>query len=212
MSTELLITGTVIGYAGAAYAAWHFLRKRRLERERKDLEFVSQVVSALSNKSIKTFDDISDLYMGFFLGRESDFPNVHRIATLLRRAKLNVSVSKENAAGTNAQSLELINKLLATAKEHEKEQRAKAPFSGVPSPERSLLEDVREVSGARDNQFIQDKLSELATAIKIRQDTVEKLGEEKGRSLKWAKWGVAGTVFFSLLSIGITYYFSVGTS
>ena len=204
LSFETQIIGIVTAYAIGGGFLWKLIQKRKLERERKDLEFVSHLTTALGKGAVKNFEDISDLYLGFFIKAELDGPSANRIATLLRRAKLNISTS----GALQENSLALINDLLLTAKEHEKEQKAKAPFSGVPSPERSLLEDIREISGAKTNAFIQDKLSELATAIKIRQETVDQLGEEKGRSLKWAKWGFVGTVFFSLLSIILTYYFS----
>lgn len=207
-SEELFVSGVLAGYAVTAYSIWKYVKWRRLEREKKEKEFVAHLISALQNDALKKFDDVEDLYIGFFKGKETDTLDAHRLSVLLKQVKLSVSSETIRDESLRSNYLTTINDLLEKGKEREQEQRAKAPFSGVPSPERSLLDDVREVSGAKDNPFIQDKLIELASAIKIRQETVEVLGEEKGRSLKWAKWGLFGTVFFSLLSIGITYYFS----
>jgi hypothetical protein len=201
--------GTQIALVIGAYAIlmvvlWQIIQHKKKKREKKESEFVSTLVESIRNESINNNLDLNDLYLAFFKDKQVDTPSPHELAQLLRRVKLYFSTEKP----LDKKSLEYTNELLVVVKEQEIEERAKAPFSGVPSPERSLLDDIREVSGAKTEPFIQDKLSELASAIKIRQDTIDKLGEENGRSLKWAKWGVFGTVAFSILSIVITYYYS----
>lgn len=211
MSDTLLITGTVLAYAAGAGGLYWFIRRRRIERERKEKEFVDKLVLAIGNDAIKSINDIKDLYYGFFHGGESPLSEIHRIGLLLSKVKLILSSENITEPNKRTEFLSIVNHLLSEEQALAKAEKAKAPFSGVPSPERPLLEDLREISGAKENQFIQDKLGELASAIKIRQETVEKLSEEKGQSLKWAKWGLFGTVTFSLLSILITYYFSTST-
>jgi predicted DsbA family dithiol-disulfide isomerase len=75
-----------------------------------------------------------------------------------------------------------------------------APFSGTPMPERQLLEEVSELATA-DRAAAGTKLAALAKAIRIRQDTVERLDRERGLSLRLARWGWLGTVGFSVLAI-----------
>jgi hypothetical protein len=74
------------------------------------------------------------------------------------------------------------------------------PFSGTPEAERQLLEDILKLAG-EDTSRVRPKLDGLAMEIRIRQDTVERLGWESGRSLKLARWGWFGTVAFSILSV-----------
>jgi hypothetical protein len=74
------------------------------------------------------------------------------------------------------------------------------PFSGTPEPERQLLEAVLELATENTRRVV-PKLDALAKAIRIRQDAVEQLGKESGRSLRLARWGWLGTAGFSILSI-----------
>jgi hypothetical protein len=62
------------------------------------------------------------------------------------------------------------------------------------------LQEALELA-AEDTRKVDPKLDALAKAIRIRQDTVEQLGRESGRSLKLARWGWLGTAVFSILSI-----------
>lgn len=203
----------LMGYALAAYAVsglfvYLWVKYKRIESKRNENEFVNSTIVAIENDAINSIDDIKDLYFGFFGTPGSGLAEIHQLGLLLAKVKLNISSSKISDPSRRKEFLILVNKILDEEKVLSKEEQDKAPFSGVPSPERSLLEDLREITGAREKQFIQDKLGELATAITIRKETVDKLSEEKGQSLRWAKWGLFGTVFFSLLSIVITYYYS----
>ena len=88
-----------------------------------------------------------------------------------------------------------------------KEEEKRVPFYGTPDLERSLLEDILEIT-ASDKELINVKLTRLAELIKARQDTINVLGEEKGEARKLAYWGLAGSVVFGMVSIilGIVQY------
>lgn len=202
-----------MGYALAFYAAlgiavYFWIKHKRIKRAKDEQEFVNNIVAAIENDAISNIEDIKDLYFGFFGLSSSGLAEIHQLGLLLAKVKLHISSNKDSDPSRRKDFLLLLNKVLDEERVLSKEEHDKAPFSGVPSPERSLLEDLREITGAREKQFIQDKLGELATAITIRKETVDKLSQEKGQSLRWAKWGLFGTVFFSLLSIVITYFYS----
>jgi len=118
------------------------------------------------NDAIESIKDIKDLYYGFFQGSESLLSEIHKIGLLLSKVKLILSSENITEPNKRADFLLIVNQLLSEERVLAKEEKAKAPFSGVPSPERSLLDDLREITGAKENQFIQDKLGELASAIK----------------------------------------------
>jgi hypothetical protein len=79
-------------------------------------------------------------------------------------------------------------------------ERLCVPFSGTPEPERQILADLLQVP-PEDKTKVAATLEALAAAIRFRQDTLEWLGRQSGRSLRLARWGWYATLGFSILSI-----------
>src|SRR4030042_1549501 len=191
----------VIAYAGAMVVLLVWLKKRRKEREKRDTEFVSSLVKAIQNGSIQHLKDVNDLFCAFFKVIRQEYIEADRIGLFLRRTKHTISVEMLDPGKQRSALLDIVNSLITKNEEILANERQRLPFSGVPSHERSLLEDILQLSSSEDKAYVREKLENLASAIKIRQETINQLSEEKGRSLKWAKWGVFGTIVFSLISI-----------
>jgi hypothetical protein len=98
------------------------------------------------------------------------------------------------------ENIQVLRELLAVNQRTLEVELQCVPFSGTPEPERQLLEAVLELA-AENTRRVGPKLDALAKAIRIRQDAVEQLGKESGRSLRLARWGWLGTAGFSILSI-----------
>lgn len=99
----------------------------------------------------------------------------------------------------------LIKNFIESSNDRYQKENRKVPFTGASTPERGLLTEVLELTD-KSNEFILNKLKDLSNAIVVRQETINDLSDEKGRSLKWAKWGVSGTVIFSAISIALTLF------
>lgn len=203
MEFKLTIVGVLLLYGAVIWATFAFIRYRKKRREEKDNKFVELVIKAINKSSIETIEDIQDYYRAYF-----DQPNLsiidhERMAQLLRKASLKIGTSEGVKNSDNAG--QFIRGMLSASQSVVQEEEKKVPFSGTPTPERGLLEDVLELT-QNERPILRTKLDELAKAIRIRQETVDKLSEEKGESLKWAKRGLWGTVLFSAISIAITIW------
>ncbi|MBA3016553.1 MAG: hypothetical protein KJ550_00795 [Proteobacteria bacterium] len=96
--------------------------------------------------------------------------------------------------------LVVLRELIETLNESLSAEERRVPFYGTPEQERDLLEDILELTTA-DRDIVNSKLSRLAELIRVRQDTVNTLGEEKGKARKLAAWGLTGTIIFGVLSV-----------
>jgi len=74
------------------------------------------------------------------------------------------------------------------------------PFSGTPELERGILGELLELP-VEDKSKVAAKLDALAKAIRFRQDTLDRLGEESSRSLRMARWGWYGALALALLVV-----------
>jgi hypothetical protein len=163
---------------------------------------------ALKNCTLNSLQDVDDFYFAFFNKLDGSSYDYDRISHFLIKLKLEVSTIEKTIDDKNNRKtlLECVQKIIDENEELIKKKKKQVPFSGVPSQERSLLNDIMEISNASEKVILQEKLNELASAIKIRQETINQLSEEKGLSLKWAKRGLFGTVLFSLISIALTIF------
>ena len=206
-----------VGGGAAAFVAYvvvgtvmlNRFRQRRMEREEQEgkheEEFIQLLEQAMRNDAIAGLDDIHDLYEGHFRqGAVENWQHKH-VTALLKRSIVHLSKLPISKIG-NAPRANYLRLMKHAAVESDKlfqQAQQLVPFSGVPDPERGLLTDIT-LLVPKETPGVSEKLRELAASVKGRQDTMSMLAEEKGQSLKWAKWGLFGTVFFSAVSILIT--------
>jgi hypothetical protein len=195
------IAPIIAGYGAVVAGVLLYLRYARRRRRERDATFGSTLRNGVLNGSIRTMHDVEAFYSAFYDSPQLQIRDQEVIGLALRRVLMTPS-----HPGT-PDSKEHIDRLLPTVRdliaEHDKqmqEVRRELPFAGTPSPERELLQDVVALAGG-DHALIDSKLGELGKAVRIRQETIDRLSDEKGQSLRWAKWGTIGTVVFSLASI-----------
>ncbi len=203
-TTQVWALGTLGVIAYVAAVLWfiaRFRRRREEEKARDDL-FVSQVIACVRNGSVESIDHISDLYSSHFSARVDSLTHLNHLSHLLRKSIAKIASASE-VGDSNHKLIERLPSLrqyLSANEERVQQEELRLPFSDAPHPERQLLEDILEMTKS-DKELVRTKLSELGKAIRIRQDTVDRLGTESHQSLVWAKWGLAGTVVFSVVSI-----------
>jgi len=202
-----VIVIAIILFIGFLWYIIYDVHKRRKKETQLENDFIQVIESSLGNDSIQDLKDVDDLYLGIYEGHHIRFNERSEIVLFLRKVKKSVSTRSEGKHGKRPEQLILINKLLLIAEEELKKEEQKVPFAGVPKPERSFLEDIYEISNTENKTIIMDKLNELASAIKVREQESNKYIDEQGVSLKLAKRGLLATISFSLVSIGLAIFF-----
>lgn len=194
----------IFGFGGFIW----YLEKKKQERKKKEVEFVGILLSAFNNSAIKDSSDLISFYESQFGVARQKIKMYSDIHLLLAQAQVKISSAAPNSAEQNLVSRidelrQLGNSVNALLREEEKRE----PFYGTPDIERSLLEDILELT-ASDKDVVNAKLIRLAELIKARQDTIDVLGEEKGKARKLAYWGLAGSVVFGIASLilGVMQY------
>ena len=214
MSFELTWMGSgaaaaFVGYVVAGTFALNKVRQRRIEKdveeEKKEEGFIHILEQSFRNNAVNSLSDVHDIYLGYFHEAKVHGWKHNLVTQLLRRFVVHVSTLSRVQLADEDRSyfLKLIKEAISESEALLEESQQIAPFAGTPDPERGLLTDIALLASA-ESAGVSSKLRELATVIRGRQETMDGLAEEKGKSLKWAKWGVFGTVFFSALSILIT--------
>jgi len=175
----------------------------RMRRRQATLRstFVKQLLRELANKAIQDIGDVHNSYRAFFGIGALKASHLEEIAEFLRRAMEGIASAPQGPADARLrENTQVLRGLLGANQRALEVERQCVPFSGSPEPERQLLEDLLRLT-VEDKTKVSAKLDALARAIRIRQDTVERLGRESGRSLRLARWGWFGTAGFSILSI-----------
>lgn len=197
---------TLLASAAVVLSAVFLTELSRLERMRRRrdnprLDFLKKLLRGVANRSIKDVSDLYKAYRTFFGIAALRASHLEEIADFVRRAMVRIPLAPHGRSDAREhENLQVLRELLAANQRALEVELQCVPFSGTPEAERQLLEDILELTG-EDKSRVRPKLDALATAIRIRQDTVERLGWECGRSLRLARWGWFGTVAFSIVSV-----------
>jgi hypothetical protein len=177
------------------------LERMRRRRDNPRLDYLTRLLRGVAKRSIKDIGDLYKSYRAFFGVAALRASHLEEIADFLRRATVRIpSAPPGRSDAPSHEDLQVLLELLAANRRALEVEQQCVPFSGTPEAERQLLEDILKLAG-EDTSRVRPKLDGLAMEIRIRQDTVERLGWESGRSLKLARWGWFGTVAFSILSV-----------
>jgi hypothetical protein len=199
---SVLSGAVVLAYGLGMWLWWRSVVRRRERYRQQEVAFVPILLGAARNGAALALADVIDLYRAHF---EEDNPGaIHsHLSKLLRRAELAIAAQGIHVVAADLkEALPLLRKFLSENEVLVREEEVRIPFSGTPSPERQLLQDVLELT-AGDRDIVRSKLTEIAHAVTVRQDTIQRLGEEGRQSLRWAKLGLVGTVVFSMISIAL---------
>ncbi len=198
---SILLAGVTI-----ALSAVFLIELLRIERMRRSpansrSAFLKKLLRGVTNKAIQDIRDVHDFYRAFLGIGALRASHLEEIAEYLRRAMAGIASAPQGPSDARLhENAQMLRELLAANQRALEVELQCVPFSGAPEPERQLLEDILELT-AEDRTRVSAKLDTLARAIRIRQDTVERLGRESDRSLRLARWGWLGTMGFSILSL-----------
>lgn len=214
MSSELELKLTlgflILLAAGGPLLAYLIDKKIRKSRDLKiqhlTQELKSSILNAIKNDALNNLKDVEDYYASVFANSlildDEHYPTL----SALLDAKLQLATA-DYVITERAAWITKLDELISTLNEKHAEKIRKAPFSGIPDPERGLLEDLYEITNAKTDNFVFSKLEELASTITLRRKESEKYIDEKQESLKLAKRGLWATIVFSIVSILLAIYF-----
>jgi hypothetical protein len=173
--------------------------RRRHANPRSD--FLDTLLRGLASGAIKDISDAHNSYRAFFGIGILRASHLEEIADALRGAMSRMASGPGGSSDARRQKrIQVVRELLAVNQRALEVELQCVPFSGAPEPERQHLEEILHLVGEDKTRF-GPKLDALAKAIRIRQDSVERLHGESGRALRLARWGWVGTAGFSILSI-----------
>jgi hypothetical protein len=209
----LFAAGSILlAVMGAAVSAVFLAELARFERVRRRharprSDYLRKLVRGLARQRIRDLGDVHNSYRAFFGVDVLRGSHLEEVAEFLQGAMLwTVSTPQGLSHGRPQVRAQTLRELLAVNQRALEVELMRVPFSGTPDPERRILEEVLALTVA-DGSEATAKLHALAKAIRIRQDAVERLGRERGRSLRSARWGWYGTLAFAILSavLGVIY-------
>jgi hypothetical protein len=202
-----LFVGVAMLFAAVAagLSAVFLVELRRFERIRwrqasPRLEFLKRLLRGLARRRIKGIGDVHQSYRAFFGVGVLRSSHLGEIAEFLEQAMRRIASGPQGAPGGRLEAkIESLHELLAANQRVLEVERMCVPFSGTPESEREVLEELLELP-VEDKTKVTAKLDALAKAIRFRQDLVERLGYERDRSVKLARWGCYGALVLAILS------------
>jgi hypothetical protein len=205
---SVVIVGASILLAGVAIPlSAVFLRElsriARMRRRRDDprTDFLKRLLPGVANGALKDINDVHNAYRMFFGIGSLRASHLEEIGDFLRTAMARIASGPQGSLEARAHGkIQVLRELLAVNQRTLEVELQCVPFSGTPEPERQVLEEVLEIAAA-DTKRVGPRLDALAKGIRIRQEAMEKLGRESGRTLRLATWGWLGTAGFSILSV-----------
>jgi len=198
---SILLAGMATLFSAVFLRELSRLARMRRRRDNPRADFLKRLLPGVASRTIQDIGDVHNAYRMFFGVGTLRASHLEEIADFLRTAMARMTSAPQGSSETRSQeNIQVLRELLAVNQRTLEVELQCVPFSGTPEPERQLLEAVLELA-AENTRRVGPKLDALAKAIRIRQDAVEQLGKESGRSLRLARWGWLGTAGFSILSI-----------
>lgn len=110
------------------------------------------------------------------------------------------SVKSEDFPEVRDRSLGLLDEV----RREQSQLQQREPFNDIQDPEKSLLIDIfYEIDGTK--SVVRQKVIQLSNIIKIKHQDILKLQSENSRAATWTRWGTAGTIFFGILSLVLSF-------
>lgn len=198
---SILLAGMAVPLSAVFLRELSRLARTRRRRDNPRSDFLKRLLPGVATRAIQDISDVHTAYRIFFGIGTLRASHLDEIADFLRTAMVRIASAPQGSSEARSkENIQVLRELLAVNQRTLEVELQCVRFSGTPEPERRLLEEVLELA-TTDTRQVGPKLDALAKAIRIRQDAVERLGWESGRSLGLARWGWLGTAGFSILSI-----------
>lgn len=171
--------------------------------------FLRKLLRGVSRRAFRDIGDVHHAYRVFFGVGVLRSSHLEEIREFLERAMHRIPSAPEGPPdGPSQAKLASLRELHAANQRALEVERMCVPFSGTPELERGILGELLELP-AEDRTRVTVKLDALARAIRFRQDTLDRLEDESGRSLRVARWGWHAALALAIL-VGILGFLCLG--
>lgn len=190
------------------------------EFEERELAFSETLLKAIELDTIKTLEDVIQLYKGVYNLYSEDLSHKKNLSKLLRSFLIRMMKNDFNTRNFldgyyyNSKSDEKkplninILKWKTNILDFIKENDELAPYSNLPDTERTVLIDITAFNEKDDHEAILRKVNELANIlieknrhVKENDKYTEKLEKMNKWSVPMAVMGIVLTIFFGVLSM-----------
>lgn len=195
--------------------ATYLLKRYRLRAQERDarrkLAFFAALGDGLRNGTIKTLGDLVNVYKGVRDLSSEDLTYRPHLSRWLREYLVSLVSGRVNRVPFYYRHLDEEEGAKLSDDDRQKykdlvtkfieENDSSSPYADLPGIERSIITDISTYAGAQNTDGIMRKLSELASAIQAREDTVSRVQATNRWSVPLAVVGLALTVLFGVLSL-----------
>jgi hypothetical protein len=187
--------GTIVYIAvGLLLISWwrHRLEARRQAAKQAEDRVQNALVEGILKNLICTVEDAEDVYVAEWGAEYFLFSRASGLDQALRKAKVAL-ISSGGNANDLTKAITTLNRLLQDSKQATSAKQRKSPLANVPSPERELLEDLRQQVSDPNSDYVADKLEKLGGAIRERRRVVDKISGD-----------LATQSIYTRISLGVT--------
>lgn len=173
-----------------------FLSKSRTRRDQEEKRFINALSNGIGKNAISSFSDVENLYKAIRRKNNID-DDVSKdiLAIWLRNYMLEV------VEGCEESNSEQVGSLIAQITSYIDKAEMESPHAGLPDLERSIIRDIESYLHANNSDGVKRKLSELSTAVQLREESVSRLQSITKWSVPLSVIGLLLTVVFGVASL-----------
>ena len=195
MAIQILLGVIVAVYFALVSAGTRLLVERKHKRKK---EFFKALGEGLRIGSIKTIDDVVNIYKGVAGLSSEDLSYRYSLSRQLREFLAGVT-SKDKNVIDKALEDEVIRDWTQKLSEFIKKNEALSPYADLPTAERNVLNDISVYIDKSDLESIKRKSLELAGMIQARNDDLNRIRAINKWTIPLSIFGLIFTVFFGIV-------------
>jgi hypothetical protein len=192
----------VFAYSGFIIYAFYIFSQNKAKRKEREIrkKFIDTLYRGIKNNQISTYDDLIHIYEGIS-GLSSE--------EIKYRSGLNQDLKKIYVALVNCDS-NVIEGIMAEDDTSQikikidgfiNQVTTVSPFAELPSPERTVLSDINNLTAGDDNSIVKQKILDLAGMIQTRHSSQKKCEETSRIMTPITILSVILTIIFGIMSL-----------
>lgn len=202
MAEDLLFNAIVIPMFLALYGTILYfaiaVQKKRYEEGKK--KFYNALCEGLKIDSIKTLDDLTNIYKGATRVSAEDLQYRYGLSRYLREFLVELTSRNKSIFGENLDEMK-ITQWSQKLNEFIQKNEAIYPYADLPAAERNILTDISIYADNKDAESTKRKLSELAGLIQGKNEELIRTSKTNRWAVPLSVIGIILTIIFGILAV-----------